>query len=508
MTTAARCALHLADEAATTLVASRIAETLRPGDFVALRGELGAGKTSFARAVIRTLAGISGLEVPSPTYTLMQTYETPRGPVVHGDLYRVGDAGEIEELGWDEATEGAITLVEWPDRLAELPPDRLDIDIALAADRGPEARDVVLIGHGLWAPRLARTLVVQDFLDKAGWGEARRDHIQGDASSRRYERLSLPRRTAILMDAPARPDGPPIRDGKPYSRLAHLAEDVRPFVAMAHGLSSYGFTVPVVHAADAERGLLLLDDLGTTPVVVDGRPHADRYAAAVDVLVALHGKPLAREIHLPDGGAYTLPEYDLDALLIEAELLIDWYVPYRTGAVLDPDERDGFRDLWGAALRPVAIREPTWVLRDYHSPNLMWLGDEHGVKRIGLLDFQDAVFGPTAYDLVSLLQDARVDVPEDLELRLLGAYVSGRRRQPRVFEPAEFATSYAVLGAQRATKILGIFARLAKRDGKAGYLRHIPRVWRYLARDLAHPALRDLKRWYDAKVPPPEDIQS
>lgn len=504
MTTAARCALSLADEAAMRLVASRMAEAFQPGDLILLKGDLGAGKSTFARTAIRALADDAALEVPSPTYTIIQAYETRKGTIVHADLYRVSGEDEIEALGWDETTEGTIVMVEWPDRLGSVPPDRLDVEISLAPERGIEARNVVLIGHGLWAPRLARTLMVQDFLDKAGWGMAHRAHIQGDASSRRYERLTIDRRSAILMDSPAKPDGPPIRDGKPYSRLAHIAEDVTSFVAMSHGLGSRGFSVPDVIASDIDRGLLLLGDLGSSGVLRDdGRPDMLRYAAAVDVLVSLHGKVLPHDIIVSDSLSYTLPDYDLDAMLIEAELLIDWYIPFRTGETLDPDERDVFRDLWGSALRNVAGRDGTWVLRDYHSPNLMWLEEQHGIRRVGLLDFQDALFGPSAYDLVSLLQDARVDVPEDIELRLLGTYVKGRRSQQKVFDPSDFASAYAIMGAQRATKILGIFARLAKRDGKPGYLRHIPRVWRYLKRDLAHPALADLRAWYDAKVTPP-----
>jgi tRNA threonylcarbamoyl adenosine modification protein YjeE len=506
MTTAARCALTLADEGAMKLVASRMAEALQPGDLVCLKGDLGTGKSTFARAAIRTLSDDDKLEVPSPTYTIIQAYETHKGTVVHADLYRVSGEDEIEALGWDEASEGSIVLVEWPERLGTLPADRLDVEITLAPERGAEARNVVLLGHGLWAPRLARTLMVQDFLDRAGWGTAHRAHIQGDASSRRYERLTMERRTAILMDSPAKPDGPPIRDGKPYSRLAHIAEDVTPFIALSHGLGTRGFMVPDVMASDIDRGLLLLGDLGTTSVLRDdGRPDMLRYGAAVDVLVSMHGKVLPHEIIVSEELSYSLPDYDLDAMLVEAELLLDWYIPFRSGATLDPDERDTFRDLWGGVLRDVAGRDGTWVLRDFHSPNLMWLDEQHGLKRVGLLDFQDAVFGPTAYDLVSLLQDARVDVPEDLELRLLSSYVKGRRTQQRVFDPTEFASAYAIMGAQRATKILGIFARLAKRDGKPGYLRHIPRVWRYLKRDLAHPALADLRDWYDAKVPHPGD---
>ena len=159
--------------------------------------------------------------------------------------------------------------------------------------------------------------------------------------------------------------------------------------------------------------------------------------------------------------------------------------------------------LWSEALAPALEAPPTWVLRDYHSPNLLWLPDRHDVARIGVLDFQDCVIGPAAYDVASLLQDARVDVPESLEMALLGRYVRARQTDDRRFEPAAFAQLYATLAAQRATKILGIFARLNRRDRKPQYLRHIPRLWRYLQRSLAHPALVPLKAWYATNVPAP-----
>jgi aminoglycoside/choline kinase family phosphotransferase len=148
----------------------------------------------------------------------------------------------------------------------------------------------------------------------------------------------------------------------------------------------------------------------------------------------------------------------------------------------------------------------TWVLRDYHSPNLLWLPQREGVGRIGLVDFQDALIGPAAYDVASLLQDARVDVPEDMEMNLLGRYVRARLNQDGDFDTGGFTLLYATLAAQRATKILGIFARLQRRDGKPQYLRHIPRLWGYLQRSLAHPALAGLKAWYAANVPSPDGL--
>ena len=164
--------------------------------------------------------------------------------------------------------------------------------------------------------------------------------------------------------------------------------------------------------------------------------------------------------------------------------------------------REEFVTLWSAALEPAINAPATWVLRDYHSPNLLWLADRDNVARIGLLDFQDALIGPPAYDVASLLQDARVDIPEELEVTLLGRYVNARRADDRRFDAATFALFYATLAAQRATKILGIFARLNRRDGKPQYLRHVPRLLGYLQRSLAHPALEPLATWYAAHVLP------
>ncbi|MEA2977562.1 MAG: N-acetylmuramate 1-kinase, partial [Alphaproteobacteria bacterium] len=221
---------------------------------------------------------------------------------------------------------------------------------------------------------------------------------------------------------------------------------------------------------------------------------------AVDVLVELHGRQLPEVLPISPHVEYRIPRYDMDAFLIEAELLIDWYLP-RLNAAISPATRATFVALWRDALQPAVEAPPTWVLRDFHSPNLLWLDERDDLARLGILDFQDAVLGPAAYDLASLLQDARIDVPEATELALLGRYATARRETDPNFDAALFVKSYAVVAAQRATKILGIFARLDRRDGKPQYLRHMPRIWGYLQRSLAHPALAPLRAWYDAHVP-------
>jgi len=293
------------------------------------------------------------------------------------------------------------------------------------------------------------------FLTAAGWGGAAVLPLAGDASFRRYFRVVEGDRRAVLMDAP-----PP-------------HEDPRPFLAVGAWLRGEGFAAPAVLAEDLAAGLVLLEDLGDDRVaeVVAGEPAREDavYRAAVALLRDLHARPAA-----------PLPPYDMAVLLREAALFPEWYMP---AVGLPP--APGFAEAWEAVLAPVADVAAVTVLRDYHAENLMLLAG----GGLGLLDFQDALAGHPAYDLVSLLQDARRDVPPALEAAMLAAYGP--------VDPA----AYALLGAQRNAKILGIFARLAHRDGKPRYLAYQPRVWGYLERDLAHPALTPVRAWFDAHVP-------
>ena len=496
----------LPNEEALHRLVKDVAIALEPGDLITLSGDLGAGKTTLARALIRHLAGDPATEVPSPTFTLIQTYDLPRLTLVHADLYRVSGSSELAELGFEDLPSGAVILLEWPDRAAGfLPPDRLDIAITLAPQLGLEHRNLRITGYGTFAPRAERLAAVRKFLDQSDYGDAERGRLAGDASARSYERLTIGSRRVILMNSPRRPDGPPVRNGRPYSAIAHLAEDVKPFVALANGLRERGVSTPQIFAADLDEGFLILEDLGSE-LVVEGdppEPIGHRYQTAVDALIALHGLPLPDTLPVAPLVSHQIPTYDLDALLIEVELLPDWYLPYR-GAAPSPQARETYVALWREALDPVLQAPPTWVLRDFHSPNLLWLPARAGIARVGMLDFQDAVMGSAAYDLASLLQDARVDVPEEMEIELLGRYVRARRDADGTFDVAGFALTYSTLAAQRASKILGIFARLDRRDGKPQYLRHLPRVWNYLRRSLAHQALAPLEAWYKANVPPPE----
>ena len=497
--------LTLPNEAATAHLMADLALLVGAGDIITLSGDLGAGKTTAARAMIRYLADDEELEVPSPTFTLVQAYDLPSLPLLHADLYRISDASELEEIGLKPFPDATVVLIEWPERAGDaLPPDRIDIAFSHSNELGAEARTVEITGHGKAAAQVERLKSLRQFLEKAGFGEAKRRRMAGDASIRSYARLHKGGTSFILMNSPRRPDGPPIYDGKPYSAAVHLAEDVSPFVAIDEGLRARGLSAPEIYHVDLQSGFLVIEDLGQA-VFFEGdppRPMQDRYEVATDMLVELHREARPETLPLAAHANYAIPVFDTNALLVEIGLMPEWYLSDR-GAALNDAARTEFVAMWRELLAALVTGPRSWVLRDFHSPNLIWLESREGIKRVGLIDFQDAVLGSPAYDLVSLLQDARLDVPEMLELTLLSRYIKARRAADEHFDAGAFATAYAVMSAQRNTRLLGTFARLNRRDGKPQYLRHQPRIWAYLTRSLEHPALASIKAWYAAHVPPP-----
>jgi N-acetylmuramate 1-kinase len=496
----------LVNETATAQLMADLALLVGPGDVITLSGDLGAGKTAAARAMIRYLAGDNTLEVPSPTFTLVQGYELPACPVLHADLYRVEDESELEEIGLSPLPEATLVLVEWPERApSALPEDRIDIALTHRPALGSTARAADITGYGRAAATVARLKALREFLERSGFMEATRRRMAGDASIRSYARLVRDDGIVILMNSPRRPDGAAIYNGRSYSAAVHLAEDVKPFVAIDQGLRAQGISAPAIHHVDLDHGFLISEDFGSEGVIEGDppRPIAERYESATDVLAALHGKALPDTLPLGDAASYAIPVFDTEALLIETGLMPEWYLPDRNAGLSD-EKRAEFFAMWRELLRKPAAAPRTWVLRDFHSPNLIWLGDRTGIARVGVIDFQDTVLGPAAYDVVSLLQDARIDVPETLELSLLSRYIKARRVADASFDAASFAELYALMSAQRNTRLLGTFARLNRRDGKPHYLRHQPRIWTYLQRSLAHPSLAYLRDWYLANVPPPQ----
>ena len=309
-----------------------------------------------------------------------------------------------------------------------------------------------------------------EFLASCGWAGAEIVPLAGDASFRRYFRVVNGARTAVLMDAP-----PP-------------HEDPRPFIAVAEWLIGRGLTAPEIIARDLDKGLLLLGDFGSARLreTLDGSPGRERelYELATDVLVHLHRHP-------PMEG---LPPHGLEQWLEEVKLFTDWYCP-AVGAEVDAKS---YQRAWREVLEPVANDGlgPVTVLRDYHAENIMLVEGRGGVAHFGLLDFQDALAGHPAYDLASVLEDARRDVPPAIERAMIDRYTAATGRGE------EFERAYWALAAQRNTRILGVFTRLWKRDGKPHYRQFQPRMWGLLERDLALPQLAPVRAWFDSNIAP------
>ena len=349
---------------------------------------------------------------------------------------------------------------------------------------------------------------VQDFLERVGWGGAARFPIEGDASTRRYVRLKMGSRSAILMDQPQQAETASAtafattqeRRALGYNAVARLAgADCARFAAVADYLRRLGISAPEILALDARLGFGLLEDLGDHlfASVVSSGSEQELYAAAADVLVRLHAEA-APSLLPPDK---VLHAYDEVALLAEIDLLTEWFFPLALGHEARPDDVEEHRTLWRRTLASTLGTSSVFVHRDFHAQNLIWLPSRQGLERVGVIDFQDAVAGSPAYDLASLLEDARRDVPPEIAEATVGHYLDSMRRQGTSVDGNQFREQLAIAAAQRNAKIVGIFSRLSQRDGKSRYLEYLPRVWGYLNCDLENPALRDLKRWYDRSIP-------
>jgi aminoglycoside/choline kinase family phosphotransferase len=352
-----------------------------------------------------------------------------------------------------------------------------------------------------------RTEQTENFLVASGWGAATRAPLPGDASTRRYVRLAMNGRKAMLMDQPQSAETPAApasatpdeRRALGYNAVARLAgADCGRFVAASNYLRGKGLSSPRILAADTKQGFVIIEDLGDALYadVVDGANETDLYRAAAEVLAVLHADR-APEILPPDKDFHA---YDETAMLAEIDLLTEWFMPVALGRKATGDEVAEHRALWRTALASLKP-DPVFVHRDYHAQNLLWLPGREGAAQVGLIDFQDAVAGSKAYDLISLIEDARRDVAPAIADVTTAHYLEAMRAQGTPLDEAVYRGEMAVMAAQRNAKIVGIFARLFKRDGKPRYLSYLPRVWGYLNRDLDHPAMAPLKAWYDRTIP-------
>ncbi|MEC7475399.1 MAG: tRNA (adenosine(37)-N6)-threonylcarbamoyltransferase complex ATPase subunit type 1 TsaE [Pseudomonadota bacterium] len=490
--------LALPDISAVRRFAGWIAPRLNKGDWLLLSGDLGAGKTELARCIIRQIFGVH-TDVPSPTFTLIQHYESPEIKLLHTDLYRLESSEEVAELGLLDETD-SIFLVEWPEKLGAYMPEKA-VTIHLE-DVGfirqctlHVAPDNADFFHGL-DDFINREKVLTDFLEKNGYGQAVRTTLAGDASSRRYERLEMDNKRFILMDWPALPN-----ENDDYKAKVFLSKSVTDFRDICAYLIRCGLSAPEIYAQDDAQGLLVLEDFGQhnfTETIDAKDPHLPiLYHESIMALAALYHHADTENPQTNARQFSTPVRYDKAIILTEIQKFIDWYMPSLEKTLPD-SALVAWEEIWGALVTKLEAMKvhDVMMLRDVHSPNLHWLDNRQSIRRVGFIDIQDGIAGHPAYDVVSLLQDARRDLPKDFEGRFKALYVTETG-----LDAGDFDTAYNIFGVQRNLRILGIFVWLSKVQGKSSYLQHIPRVNGYIKAGLAHAALADLRRWFETYVP-------
>ena len=485
-------------EKQTTDLAASIAKYIVAGDIIRLQGDLGAGKSVFARAVVRGLHS-KAEHIPSPTFTILQTYDDTRLPVVHVDLYRIEDESEVEFLELQPWIKHGVTLVEWPenapnwfpesraDNLFEAPTETdngstLTVKISQQDDGG---RVFELSGGKSWQQRLS---LIDESLRRPSTPQGRKRFVEqalgkgyvitpvsADASFRSYWRVKTEEGPKIVMDSP-----PPL-------------EDVKPVIKMTHFLEGAGVRVPHIYAKDEKLGYLLQEDFGDTTLLDavqnKGYDLEKWYEKAVDIL-----------IHMALSDPAPVRQYSHADLWSEAARFTDWYLPQATGHATFTADRQQFHDIWLPLFDKIMDVPKTTTFWDYHAANLMVLEKEPGdsIDCLGVIDFQDARVGPVSYDLSMLLQDVRFAIPDDLEQHLIQRFVDGLGG---LVTMEKFMESYELVNLQRTMKIIGGFTRVAKRDGKDSYLKFMPRCWEIVDRAIQNPATTEVQAFLARTMP-------
>lgn len=495
----------MTSEKDTIKLAQDIAKFVVAGDLIRLEGDLGTGKSTFARAVIRAL-GTKEDHIPSPTFTLMQTYDDTRIPIAHVDLYRTESPEEVADLALDPWLKHGLLLVEWPekggDELSQTRPDFLKHN-PMETDNGSTLtitleevsmfeRRVTFDAGESWQKRLSVLLPNDKYRKATPEGRERfveslglKGHVlqplTQDASFRSYYRIKTPDGPRILMDAP-----PPI-------------ENVKPFIEIDKHLRKIGIHAPEIFEKDIEKGYLLLEDLGNTTVrtgiTEKDVPLEPWYYRAVDVLA-----------HIANSDLGPAPKYSHEMLWSEVARFVDWYLPYITGCATNTADRQWFMDAWMPLFDKIMDVPKTTTLWDFHGDNMMMLSDlpGEGIQNVGIIDFQDARVGPITYDLSMLLQDARFELSDDMERKLIERFI-GALDCPVDYD--KFMTSYNLINVQRTMKIIGGFTRLACRDGKPEYLQFMPRCWNIVDKALKDPELEPIKHFMNRVVPAQRELK-
>lgn len=480
--------LHSPEE--TAKLAHQVARFLLAGDVILLKGSLGAGKSFFARSLIRAL-GCRQQHIQSPSFTLMNTYDDTRLPLAHVDLFRINTVEEMADLALEPFFKHGVVVIEWPEKVPmdSFPETALHISVD---DRGGEDRLFTLEGKS-WEKRLG---FIDESLRRPSTEKGRANFlteitgrkgdvispVSADASFRSYWRVRLPEGNRIIMDAP-----PPL-------------EEIDRFVEVDRHLARIGVHVPHIYQVDSQKGYALLEDLGDTTfydAIQKGANVQQLYERAVDVL-----------IHIAKSDRAPVANYSLEMVQNEACVFTDWYMPIANREATHTADRRIYRALWEPLWEKIQKTPKTTILADYHCQNLMLLGpldDERDINNVGVIDFQDARIGTVVYDMVSLLYDVRYDVPKALHELLIKRFVDGLEGAVTM---EDFMVAFRLMGTQNLLRIAGVFTRLWKRDGKQNYQNYMPRLWRHLDEFLSYRETETIRTFLEKHTPVARELSA
>lgn len=460
-----------------------ISKILVKGDIVALIGEIGSGKTTFSKRLINELTSIHINEINSPTFNLYTIYDKNGVQVNHYDFYRVENSEDLLEIDLIESYKSGITIIEWADKyINALKNDYIEVHLKEKKNH----REYQVIGRGSFRQRIKNANSLEYFLDQTNLKINRQEDIKGDASKRKYHRLYTENSTLILMDS---------SQEKKIASPTKLSTSINDYIHICKYLEKINIRVPKLFYTDTENEYLIEEDFGDLQYsqVVSAGNFKELYQPAISTLLHITRINHPHDLEV-DGMKYKIPEYDNMTYLNEIEIFIKFYWPYKKGHICSPSTQNEFMDIFNELLGKLSS-DKSLVLRDFHSPNLMFLNTEKNHRKCGVIDFQDALIGHPIYDLVSLSQDARVTITEEQENFLLEQYKVEFDYNNYNFDKSTIMDQYCILGAQRSLKILGIFARLSIIDNRNDYIGHMPRIINYIRKNMKNSNLSNLSNW-------------
>lgn len=473
----------------TKLFTENLCKIIESNDVILLNGKIGSGKTTLARHIINQILQIDISEITSPTFNLYQVYENNNQKINHYDFYRIENDIDLQEIDLEDSLGEGITIIEWADKYQNYLPDSyLEIEI-LEIDC---FRTYKLRGCGSFKNRINKHNSLVSFLSKFKKPIIKVEKIQGDASKRIYKRIQTKEESLILMiyDEKEKKENP-----------SKLSEQIHDYVSICQYLSDINIRVPKIYAVDYKNQFLIQEDFGDLKYseIFLKEDFRKLYEPAIDTLINIAKNECPKNIKT-DQAIYKFEDYDKNIYLSEVNIFIDWYWPYVKGSVCIDDIKLEFLEIWKNLLDKISD-DKSLVLRDFHSPNLIFQPHGNGIGKCGVIDFQDALIGHPLYDLVSLAQDARVSIKLDQEFFLIEYYMKNLNFKNYQFNNHEFMNQYNILGAQRALKILGVFARLSMAYQKHEYLIHIPRILDYINRNIRNESLTSLSSWLTKNFP-------